>query len=141
MKIVVGFPPNIDAIEQTFPDIRKMPVVFCYGDTIYNPDATKSVPLHLQAHEEVHMQQQELYDGGPEAWWREYLDNPQFRIEQEIPAYARQVAYIHESTGGRKTELALQTYSRALSGPIYGHAISYFSAKQRIKKAMQAPEE
>lgn len=141
MKVVVGYPPNIERIELTFPDIRKMPVVFCYGNTIYNPDDKRPVPKHLEVHEAVHMEQQGLYDGGPEAWWREYLDNPLFRIEQEIPAYAAQVAYIHEQHGGRKTEQALQTYSRALAGPIYGNAISYFSAKQRIKKAMQAVDE
>ena len=141
MKIVVGYPPNIDAIEQTFPDIRKMPVVFCYGDTIYNPDDSRPVPMHLQIHEEVHSRQQDAYEGGPEAWWREYLADSLFRIEQEIPAYAAQIAYIHQQSRGSKTEQALQMYSRALSGPIYGHAISYFSAKQRIRKAMQAPED
>lgn len=141
MKIAIGFPPNIDRIEQTFPEVRKWPVVYCYGDTIFNPDAKVPVPKHLQVHEEVHSRQQEEYDGGPEAWWIEYLKNPLFRIEQEVPAYAAQVAYIHQDTGGRKTEQALQTYARALSGPIYGRAISYFSAKQRIKKAMQVSED
>lgn len=140
MKIAVGYPPNIDAIEVVFPDIRKMPVVFCYGDTIYNPDDKRPIPKHLEVHESIHMQQQELFDGGPDAWWKEYLKDPIFRIEQEIPAYAAQVAYIAQ-TRPSKTEEALQMYSRALSGPIYGNAISYFSAKQRIKKAMQTPEE
>lgn len=141
MKIVIGYPPNIETIERTFPDIRNMPVVFCYGDTIYNPRESVAVPVHLQKHEEVHSWQQEEHEGGIDGWWNDYLRDPLFRIEQEIPAYARQVAYIHQQSGGRKTEQALQMYSRALSGPIYGNAISYFSAKQRIKKAMQSPEE
>lgn len=141
MKIVIGYPPNIDRIEQTFPDIRKMPVVYCYGDTIYNPDGKVPVPKHLQVHEEVHMQQQELYDGGPEAWWIEYLEDPLFRVEQEVPAYAAQVAYIHGAHNGTKTQQALDMYAKALSGPIYGHAISFYSAKKRIKAAMQMSDE
>lgn len=141
MKIVIGFPPNIETIERTFPDIRKQPVVFCYGDTIYNPRENVSVPRHLQVHEEVHSRQQEAHEDGVDGWWSEYLRDPLFRIEQEVPAYAAQVAFIHQQSRGSKTEQALQMYSRALSGPIYGHAISYFSAKQRIKKAMQAVED
>ena len=56
MKTLFLFPPNYRAINKAF-SVRGKPVIFCYGDTIYNPTRITVTPS-LVAHEGVHSRQQ-----------------------------------------------------------------------------------
>lgn len=68
-------------------DFRKG-VVFTVGDTIH---AMKfPIPKDLYQHEVTHVEQQENYEGGWEAWWERYFEDPYFRYSQEIEAYRNQ---------------------------------------------------
>lgn len=129
MKVVVGYPPNIDLIEKTFPDVRSFPAVACYGDTIYDFQGV-GVPDHLEFHEARHSKRQA--EVGVDEWWRRFLTDVDFRIEEEVDAYGAQVAFIRKHRSRDKGAHALMTYSKALAGPIYGNCISNDEARSRI---------
>ena len=130
MKIINDFPPNFDEIEEHFGSIP-VTVVFTYGDTIYAP-GHGDISDHLMIHESTHMAQQE---GDPESWWKKYLEDPFFRLEQEIEAYHAQYKYYSRIQKDRNKRLRfLHRISVDLSSTIYGGIVGYRQAMQLIKK-------
>lgn len=83
MKIKVAPPPNLSDILKVFPEVAGKPILFAYGDTIYNPMGV-FVPDELIAHEEVHSARQGAYVAD---WWNSYLSSKEFRLLEEIPAH------------------------------------------------------
>ena len=103
-----------------------------YGDTIYSPGGV-DLPPDIVAHEEQHCVQQAEYDGGKDAWWREYLVNPRFRLEQEAEAYGAQYRFFCSKVGDRnKRALFLHRLAATLAGPLYQVAVSQQQAKALI---------
>lgn len=146
MRIVEEFPPNYELI-CTVLGIPPRETTFAYGDIIYNPSGRELEP-DIIFHEHVHRGQQ---GDDPDAWWLEYLTNPQFRYEQELDAYGRQYAFAKDAIetmdanlkaegkrpGVSKTkmlEYALDSMARALSGQSYGFTLSYGEAVSKIRK-------
>lgn len=104
-----------------------------YGDTIYNPGGIV-IPDHIVVHEEQHMAQQQAYEGGKDAWWKEYLANPRFRLEQEAEAYGAQYRFICNNISDRnKRAFFLMQISRSLSGPLYQVAVTQQQARGIIE--------
>ena len=103
-----------------------------YGDTIYNPGGLE-LPDHIIAHEEVHESQQTTYDGGKDAWWREYLNNARFRMEQEAQAYGGQYAFYCTKVKDRNQRARfLHTISSSFASPLYQLALTQAQAKAMI---------
>lgn len=108
-------------------------VVFTYGGTIYNPDNV-SISADLMVHEQCHAKQQEYNNVVAHLWWMRYLEDPQFRLEQEVAAYASQYRYICAQVKDKNKRNGYLTFmARTLSGPLYKCDVSYFSAVQAIK--------
>jgi hypothetical protein len=134
LKIKKEYPPNYkDIVDKlgTPPDY----VIYCYGDTIYNPSGKEITP-DFEIHEEVHSKQQ---GGAPELWWDKYLTDSEFRLNQEIEAYGTQYQFacklIDEIRGGAKMKKwMLESMARALSGKEYGGIIGYNQAETAIRK-------
>ena len=129
MKIVLDYPPNYAVVASTF-DLSRVTPVFMYGEILYNP---AGIPLesHIIAHEEVHERQQRTI--GPKAWWDRYLTDSQFRIDQEIEAYREQYRFVKNIIKDRnKVARFLHAIATDLSGPMYGSAISYQDALNKI---------
>lgn len=120
MKILTMFPPNYWQINAAF-NVRGRPVIFCYGDTIYNPKRIKVGP-DLIAHESVHSVQQ---DRDPAAWWQRYIDDPRFRLHEEIAAHRAEYR-----VSGERHEIA-----RRLSSGLYGNLISFDQALASLEAA------
>lgn len=139
MKIVLGWPPNIKLVMEHFPIPRDVAVYFTYGDSLYSP-RVENVPAKIIQHEKVHeIQQRDFKDPtytlkGPDAWWRKYIDDVQFRLEQEYAAYGAQVKYIRETKGSAAAQNEADLCSAALSSPVYGDIISKEAAKIAILK-------
>lgn len=132
MKIVPGFPPNIEEIRRAF-DIEGRQIVFAYGNFLYNPTGL-IIPDHLMAHEETHERQQVAL-GSIDAWWRRYLHEPAFRLEQEIEAYREQYRYVKRNVKDRNAVARfLHAIAIDLAGPIYGNITSYAEASSAISK-------
>lgn len=128
MKILIENPPNIAAITEAFPDaVKSRSVIFAYGEDIYNPFDLPVGPQNV-AHEQVHfIQMREI--GGAEKWWKRYIKDPAFRVQQEIPAYRAEYRYIKDHTNDReRIARASRQMASALSGPNYGRCMSFNDA-------------
>lgn len=130
MKILTEFPPNYAQIQLVFKEIEKHKPIFCYGDTIYNPFKREITP-DLDKHEEVHSKQQGLY---PDQWWGQYLNDRDFRLQQEIEAYGTQYAFVKSFVKNTKLlEWLKENMADALSGELYGNLLSYGEAESKIR--------
>lgn len=131
MKIVIGNPPILQKIIDAGmkPDLTR--TVFTYGDTIYNPGDC-FIDEDLMVHEATHCKQQ---GDNPEDWWGYYLEDPEFRVKQELEAYAEQYAFFCKTAGNRNIKRTfLFNLAKDLSGPTYGGTISAFEANKQIRK-------
>lgn len=130
MKIINQFPPNIDEIRKVLKDVPDT-MLFCFGDTIYNPSGSVIYPF-VEAHEECHAKQQ---GKDPREWWRRYLVDPSFRASQEIPAhqieYQAAKVFIKDRN---KLHGFLVRRAMELSGPAYGSIMSFQEALEAIKR-------
>jgi hypothetical protein len=135
MKVIKAFPPNYQAINDAF-NVRGQPVIFCYGDRIYNPAGVVVTPA-LIAHENVHSERQKQHAGGVEGWWAQYIADPAFRLAEEIPAHqaefkhwARQAGADRPVKGFRSlTEFYRLQIAQRLAGRLYGQLMTLSDAK------------
>lgn len=133
MKVVIGKPPNYDEIAHHF-DLKDHNVVFTYGNTLYNPGG-KEIQEHLMKHEEVHARQQTV----PHEWWKKYLADSKFRLEQELEAYGEQYKYASKVLKDRNVLYNfLRRIASDLAGPIYGNVLTQGEAESKIKNAARA---
>lgn len=128
MEIIYGYPPNIEEIKKHFS--LSDSVVFTYGNKLYNPHKGH-VDEHLMKHEETHARQQ---GDDPAAWWKKYLSDPEFRLQQEAEAYGRQYRSFAVHHDRNKVFFFLHGIAYDLSSGIYGNIISLEEAKKLIKK-------
>lgn len=139
MKILTELPPEwimTGCMSQFRIDVKN--TFWTYGDTIYNPGG-KKIPDEILAHEAVHMRQQAAYEGGPEAWWKEYLINPDFRYEQELQAHGVEYYAACQHFKDRNAQAkALQNIAARLSGPLYQTAVSRDDARKAIREIAKA---
>lgn len=108
--------------------------VFTYGDTLYNPS---NVPISqdLFAHEETHGHQQEHNDTVAGLWWKRYIADPAFRLDQEVEAYGAQYAFLCQREKDRnKRAQMLWRIATALAGPMYGNIVTHSEAMRRIRE-------
>lgn len=121
-------PPNIEAIKAMLPISGKE--IFAYDNVIYNPSGSKLGP-ELIAHEQVHFRQQ---GNDPAGWWVKFLDDPQFRLEQELEAHRVEYRTFCKHNRDRNRQiLFLQFISRRLASPIYGSILTVAQAMKKIK--------
>ena len=71
---------------------------------------------------------------GFKEWWDKYLDDPQFRLEQEIEAYQNQYQYAKEHYPRNKRKFTLKETAKALSGKMYGNLVTFEEAKDLIQR-------
>lgn len=103
--------------------------VFAYGKILYNPHDCP-IPDHLKVHELVHMMRQK----DPQAWWKLYLSDPQFRLTEELLAYRAQYDFAKQWIKDRN-QLAqfLNMIATELSSAMYGNLIDKIEATKQIK--------
>lgn len=130
MKISTDtFPFYQECVNKFGVDINKN-VVFTYGDTIH---ARCYVSGDLFVHEQTHSIQQELM--GKDRWWRRYIDEPTFRLSQELEAYRKQYKFFVKHCKDRNLVAKfLFKIGTDLSGQTYGNLISQSEAITLIKK-------
>lgn len=136
MRVVQAEPPLIEEIDAAF-KVRGKPVLFAWGDTIFNPLGV-SIPPELMAHEAVHGLRQALCPGGAESWWRRYIAEPEFRLLEEIPAHVDEFVSLcaQYRKNWRSERNMRRTYAshvaRRLAAPLYGRLISFADAKKAL---------
>lgn len=129
VKIVKDFPPNIAKITRVFPRLPET-VCFTYGDTIYFPNG-ETLSDDLVEHESVHIDQQK--ELGAERWWDKYLDDKEFRLAQEVEAYAKQYICVKKTRKEKIAKRYLEMFAHHLS-TIYGLDITESQAYTIIRK-------
>jgi hypothetical protein len=131
VKIINEPPPNYEEIRKVF-DVEAKRPIFAWGTLIYNPfGANLEQTPELIAHEEMHGYRQlgPLPFGAltPEhhskirLWWRDYLESPSFRLEEEIPAHRaeyRQLLRMYGNTR-RNRRLQLIRVAKRMRDPLY----------------------
>lgn len=137
MRVVKAAPPNFQKIVATLPEAAGHGVIFAYGDTIFNPSG---VPLThaLVKHEEVHEQQQKAHPGGVEGWWDDYLADPVFRLQQEVPAHI--VEYLTATAGGSRNmrRIMRNKIAQRLASALYGKRMHIVEAMNILRDAEKA---
>lgn len=110
----------------------KKNTVFTYGTNIYTRNMLEE-PLYR--HEVLHVIQQMQMEGGPDAWWDEYIKNPEFRLAQELDAYRVQYRTAKKFIKDRNHLFKyLHDISITLSGQMYGNLLSTQEALKLIKQ-------
>lgn len=130
MKVLIAQPPNLAEIDAVFPN-RGAGVIYAFGQTIYNPgDVT--IPNFLFAHEGAHGRRQ-MSVFGIDLWWRRYLDDADFRYDEEVIGHAAEYLSLTngENDRNRKARLMISTAGRLLA-PFYE-----YGGKYSHKKAMR----
>jgi len=133
-RIIVDYPPIFDEIDAVF-HIGTKPVIFSYGASIYNPQGV-SIPPQLIAHEAVHGERQQWDVKG---WWRRYIDSPQFRLEEEIPAHVAEYQWlVRDGRSRNERRMALKRTAKRMASPLYGRLVSPSQARRIISAADRA---
>lgn len=130
MKIIVGYPPNIEKIRKRF-DMKDFTPVFAWGNILYNPSGLP-IPDDLMIHEQQHETQQK---DKVEEWWNQYLTNDNFRLWQEVEAYRAQYKFVRDKTDRKSSRNFLRLIAQNLASSLYGHIVTFEKAKELIKKS------
>lgn len=134
MKIVPGYPPNIDEIDAAF-HVKGKPIIYAYGAVIYSACGATVGPEKI-VHESVHGVRQ---GSDVEGWWRRYIADPAFRLAEEIPAHVAEYLAMREAGPNRAgRRRALKIIASNLSAPLYGRLISQDAAKRVILAGAEA---
>jgi hypothetical protein len=127
LKVVKGTPPNYKDIIKAIPAVEHtIGLVFTYGDTIYSPLGT-NIPDNLMVHEQTHEKQQKI----PSEWWTRYLQDINFRLEQELEAYKNQYEF-YKKKNPLNWFPFLSAIATDLSSNAYGNIITYQEALDKI---------
>lgn len=131
MKVITGYPPNIESIHEVIDPKYTARACFTYGHAIYNPGGGYiDEPLGL--HEATHSFQQDEV-GGPEFWWNRWLSDPEFRLKEETVAYGHQYRrYCELEKNRNKRAVFLFNIATDLSSKQYGSVVSLQEARKRI---------
>lgn len=132
MRVIADVPPMFDEIDAVF-HVRGKPVMFAWGDKIYVPMQQGQLSKCLLAHEQVHGDRQLAAPGGIEGWWRRYLDEPAFRLNEELLAHRAELAQLLTKAKGpaMRAHVLSRTAAR-LAAPLYGSLITIADAKRAL---------
>jgi len=130
VAIIVAYPPLFDEIDRAF-RVRGKNVFYSWGRDIYNP-MDLVIPPELLAHEAAHGERQVKADIN--AWWREYIRSPSFRLREEIPAHQAEYRYLVEHAPNRNARrAALKQTAVRLAAPLYGRMTTVGRAKKLLR--------
>ena len=112
---------------------RGIAAIFTYGDTIHNP-FNVALDAELIRHEETHMEQQEGHPDVAKVWWDRYIQDPQFRLDQEAEAYGAQYKlYTQLEIVERESVSFLFAPSTFGARPLIGYTVVWGGVKFTVK--------
>lgn len=130
LKTVKGYPPNFKQIDDILHVRSKSTVVFTYGDTVYIPNG-EPLTDDLEVHEAIHIVQQR--EMGAEEWWDKFLDDPEFRLSQELEAYRAQWKFIEENKNRNMKRAMFKHIVDSLTSSIYGNMVTRKDAEKLLR--------
>lgn len=128
MIVLYERPPLWEEIDKKF-SVANKPVVFSWGDRLYNPLGGYLQPW-LLAHEAFHGSRQK----DPEVWWRQYLTDDRFRLNEELPAHRIEYQEFcrHQLDRNVRSRFFHET-ARRLASDLYGNLISPSQALRALR--------
>jgi hypothetical protein len=129
-EIIFDYPPNFDEIDAVF-KVRGKPVIYAYGSRIFNPQKIV-IGAELLAHEEVHGVRQLEMLGGVKDWWKQYLDDPKFRLAEEVQAHWAEYHVLATIGNRHQRKAALKQTAVRLASPLYGKMIGPNRARELL---------
>jgi|GEM_PF-995053 len=133
-EVLKQYPPNIEQIKKVFnlteKDILEKGICFAYGMTLFNPSGLL-IPHHLNVHELIH--QQEQLKIGVEEWWDKYIEDKDFRLEQELMAYSAQYQFAKSKMNNKQAKYFLTQIAMEMSGKTYGFGLDYGIIENKIR--------
>lgn len=131
MKVSFDRPPMWEYIDTRF-RVAGERVIFCFGDTIYNPMRI-SVTKELHAHEQIHSERQLAYQGGPASWWAAYIFSRDFMLAEEVPAHrAEYLAYCKRHRGAGAQRIMRIAIANKLCSKLYGNIVTHEQAMKAV---------
>lgn len=128
MNFSLQKPPIYERLKARFGVSWDKGIAITYGDTVYSKYPIDKI---LASHEEVHVWQQAQM--GVEEWWNLYLNNDNFRLNQEVQAYKRQIEAIKTFIKDKNQAfLAIRKIYLDLSSDMYGNICNFDQAKQLL---------
>ncbi len=115
--------PLLEEYKRVFPITPN--TIFAHKETIY---ANKPLAPDIIHHEYIHLLQQE--HTGVEVWVYNFLNDPTFRLHQELEAYKAQLDFIKDRNLRAKVRIEC---ARNLSSPLYGNLINKETALELLK--------
>ncbi|CAB4223301.1 hypothetical protein UFOVP1670_16 [uncultured Caudovirales phage] len=128
VEIIKAYPPMIEEIDRAF-HTRGRPIIYTWGTRVFNPMGV-NVPGEIIAHESVHSGRQTNWtgrddEGEIERWWHRYIDDAEFRLEEEIYAHKAEYQHLKDHTRDRnQRHRYLQHVAQKLAAPLYGNIIT-----------------
>ena len=123
--------PNLSTIISLF-NVDVNYVIIAYGDTIYAPNKTMS--RDLLVHELVHCERQGFNTKQAERWWQRYLEDKEFRLNEEVLAYKAQFNFCKNVYKDKNRQIKiLYALAKELSSPMYGEIVSLSEAIKLIE--------
>jgi len=133
-EIVIDYPPAYEEIAKAFGLGTKEPVIFSWGDRIYNPTGF-TITGELLAHEAVHGMRQGLTEATILDWWQRYMDEVGFRLAEEIPAHRAEYQWLQAHANRKERRAAMNRTADRLAAPLYGRMTTRAEAKRLLRGA------
>lgn len=111
-------------------------VIIAYGDTIHCKWKLTQVKI---VHEKTHLKQQSVI--GVKEWWNKYIEDPQFRLLQEIEAYTNEIEWIKNNIYNMNERKALvDKIVLDLSSAMYGSIVTQEEAYRLLQTQNESKE-
>lgn len=128
MKYSNQKPEIYDTLHEAFGVEWNQGIIITYGDTVY---CKYPLDTDKEVHEQVHIDQQAFY--GVTEWWDRYLEDPQFRFEQELEAYKAEAEFVRKHMPDRNKRVQLiHRMCKDLSSSNYGNVCTFSEAKKLL---------
>mgnify|MGYP001615734404 CR=1 FL=1 len=106
--------------------------IIAYGNKIFVKDKTLS--RDLLVHELTHCERQRFDEASARRWWEKYMEDNDFRLQEEIVAYRNQYDFCLKVFKDRnKRAKILWTMANELSSLRYGNVVNHNEAMNLIK--------
>ena len=113
-------PPIYDSLKNKFGVDWEDKIIIAFNGAIWCKE--EPAPQKI-VHEIVHLDRQD--EIGNDAWWKLYLENDQFRLEEEMRAYLAEAKFIKKNINNREHVFhLLREIAQSMSSSVYGNLIS-----------------
>lgn len=126
--------PNLQLLKDTF-GVSETDLIIAYGNFIYAPN--KSISRDLMIHELVHCERQGFNENSARRWWERYMEDNDFRLQEEVLAYHQQYLFCCRVFKDRnKQDKILRAMAHELSSPRYGSIVVNSDALRLVSGKM-----